>query len=60
MSRSNYLKIVAFTVFSFFIVSYSFAGEPRSKPFLPDISEEWTEIIPEPTEYMGRSLVPTC
>jgi len=27
---------------------------------LPNIPEEWTEIVPGPTEFMGRHLEPTC
>lgn len=42
------------------IVPFSFAGQPRSKSFLPAIPQTWTQIIPEPTEYMGRDLNPTC
>jgi pectinacetylesterase len=38
----------------------SYAKGPKSKPFLPDISPNWAEIVPEPTEFMGRNLTPTC
>ena len=53
--------IIAVTItLIFFIVPLSFGGEPKSKPFLPEIPQIWTQIIPEPTEYMGRYLSPTC
>ena len=50
---------VAITL-TFFIVLLSFGGEAKSKPFLPEIPQTWTRITPEPTEYMGRYLSPTC
>ncbi len=42
------------------IVPLSFGGESHSKPFLPEIPQIWTQIIPESTEYMGRYLSPGC
>jgi hypothetical protein len=60
MKPSDSLKAAAFFVLSSFLASYSLAGEPRSKPFLPDISEVWTKIAPEGTTYMGRDLSLTC
>ena len=53
-------KIAAALTLTLLIVPCSFAGEPRSEPFLPEIPQAWTQIVPEPTEYMGRNLSPTC
>ena len=60
MRRIGYSRMMIFVVLSLFIASTSFAGNPRPKAFLPDIPQEWTEITPGPTEFMGRDLNPTC
>ena len=52
--------IAAALTLTLLIVPCSFAGEPRAKPFLPEIPQTWTQIVPEPTEFMGRDLSPTC
>lgn len=54
------MKSVMIVLFALLIVSFSFAGGPRSRPFIPAIPQTWTQIIPDPTEYMGRELTPTC
>jgi len=54
------MKSTIIVLLAFLIVPFSFAGEPRSKPFIPAIPQTWTQIIPNPTEYMGRELTPTC
>ena len=60
MKYSIKFKIAVAITFTFIIVPFSFGGEPKSKPFLPEIPQTWIQIIPEPTEFMGRDLVPTC
>lgn len=60
MKYSKKIMIVIAITLAFLLSPPSFAGEPRSKKFLPNIPQVWTQIIPEPTEYMGRSLFPTC
>ncbi len=60
MRRMNYLKMIISVILVLFVVSISFAGNPKSKPFLPNTPHAWTEITPGPTEFMGRSLNPTC
>ena len=52
-------KMMTFMVLIWF-ASTAFAGSPKSEPFLPDILHTWTEIMPGPTEFMGRGLNPTC
>ena len=52
MRYSKILKIALVIALTMFIVPFSFAGEPRSQPFLPEIPQTWTQIIPEPTEFM--------
>jgi hypothetical protein len=53
-------KIAVAVTLTLLIVPSSFAGKHRSKKSSPKIPKTWTQIIPEPTEYMGRSLTPTC
>jgi hypothetical protein len=60
MKYSITFKIAAAFTLALLIVPCALAGEPRSKPFLPEIPQSWSQIIPEPTEYMGRDLSPTC
>jgi hypothetical protein len=60
MRYSIKFKIAVAVTLTLLIVPCSFAGEPRSKPFLPKIPQTWIQIFPEPTEYMGRELSPTC
>lgn len=60
MKRICYSRMIIFVVLVLLIASASFAGNPRSKPFLPNIPQTWTEITPEPAEFMGRLLNPTC
>jgi hypothetical protein len=60
MKRTRGFQFLVFLIAFFASVALSVAGNPKSKPFLPKISPEWTQITPEPTEYMGRSLCPTC
>ncbi|MBN2032018.1 MAG: hypothetical protein JW836_01985 [Deltaproteobacteria bacterium] len=60
MRHIGYVKTIIVVVFVFFVASAAFAGNPKSKPFLPDIPHMWTEITPGPTEFMGRELNPTC
>jgi len=60
MKRTSFCSIVIFVALGLFIASTAFAGNPKSKPFLPNIPHTWTEITPGPTEFMGRDLTPTC
>ena len=60
MKRIKYIKITAFICISLLFVCYAYAGEPKAKPFLPDIPQAWTKITPGPTSFMGRDLNPTC
>ena len=60
MNCSKKIKVAMAVTLTFLIVPLSFGGEPKSKPFLPNIDQTWTEIIPEPTQFMGRNLSPTC
>jgi len=60
MKRTQYIKMAAFICISFIFICYSYAGDPKAKPFLPDISKEWTKITPGPTNVMGSLVVPTC
>ena len=62
MKKSLHILIgVLFIVFAFFIINSS-AGEPKSKPLLPDIPKNWTKIDPNAIypdfEYNG--LKPGC
>jgi hypothetical protein len=60
MMNTKKIKMAVAVLLTLLLVPFSFAGEPRSKPFLPEIPQTWTQIFPEPTEYMGRDLSPTC
>lgn len=60
MRRIGYVSMMVFLVLVLFGASASIAGNPKSKPFLPNIPHTWAEITPEPTEFMGRDLNPTC
>jgi len=60
MKRTRYIKMAAFICVSLLFVCYSYAGDPKAKPFLPDIPKVWTKITPGPTSSMGRNLNPTC
>ena len=60
MKHSKKIYIAMAVLLTMSLVSFSFAGEPRSRPFLPDIPRTWTEITPGPTTFMGRDLSPTC
>jgi len=60
MKSTKYIKMAFFVLVSLLLVSYSYAGNPKAPPFLPDIPKTWTQITPEPTTFMGRDLVPTC
>jgi len=60
MKSTTMIKMAVAVLLTLLTVPLSLAGEPRSKPFLPEISQSWTQIFPDATEYMGRDLVPTC
>lgn len=60
MKRTAYVRMMVFMAVGLFAASIALAGNPQSKPFLPDIPETWSEITPGPTEFMGRELCPTC
>jgi hypothetical protein len=60
MRYSITFKIAVAVTLTLLIAPSSFAGKHQSKKSLPKIPKTWTQIIPEPTEYMGRSLTPTC
>jgi len=60
MRRIGYVRMMIFVVLVLFVASTSFAGNPKAKPFLPDIPNVWTKITPLPTYFMGRDLNPTC
>ncbi|MBW2439896.1 MAG: hypothetical protein JRH12_05435 [Deltaproteobacteria bacterium] len=60
MTNLKIFKMAIAILLTMSLVPLAFAGEPRSKKFLPDIPQTWTEIVPEPTEFMGRELTPTC
>jgi hypothetical protein len=60
MKNERYILIIICTLLALLLASIALAGNPKSKPFLPDLSESWTAITPEPTEFMGRELSPTC
>jgi len=61
MKRIKYIKITAFICISLLFVCYSYAGDPKAKPFLPDIPPVWTKITPDPTyDVMGILRTPTC
>ncbi len=59
MKRLSLLKVGVFVLFSLVIVSISFAGGHRSKPWLPHIPEVWTKIMPDP-EFEYNGLKPGC
>lgn len=59
MRRIGYVWMMIFVILALFVAS-SFAGNPKSKPFLPSIPHTWTEITPGSTKFMGRDLNPTC
>jgi hypothetical protein len=60
MKHTKIIKMAMVVLLTLLIVPFAFAGGPRAKPFLPDIPQTWTQIIPGPTEYMGRDLSPSC
>jgi len=60
MKSTPMIKMAVAVLLTLLLTSFSFAGEPRAKPFLPEIPQSWIQIAPEPTEYMGRDLAPTC
>jgi hypothetical protein len=60
MNSTKFIKMLMVLLISLFCLSYSYAGDPKAKPFIPDIPKEWTKITPGPTQFMGKNLVPTC
>jgi hypothetical protein len=60
MKYKTMIKMAVAVLLTLLVMPPSLAGGPRSKPFLPEIPQTWTQIFPEPTEYMGRDLSPTC
>lgn len=60
MKRIGFIRLMALVLLILFVTSISFAGNPKSKPFLPKLPPGWTEIKPGPTHFMGRDLNPTC
>ena len=60
MNRQHRIGMALVAAFSLLVASSSLGGEPKSGPFLPDLPENWTEITPGPTNYMGMDLAPTC
>lgn len=60
MNSTKFIKVATIVFVLLLCFSYSYAGNPRAKPFLPNIPQEWTKITPSPTHFMGKDLTPTC
>jgi hypothetical protein len=60
VKSSKYINRAALIFIFFLFISNSYAGDPESAPFSPNIPNKWTKITPGPTHFMGRDLAPSC